>query len=110
MHDLGVLEGRGRETSNVTSWIWPGALVQGRGSPKMESARKRDKGRMFELLLLFNKCVGAALGVGSSKCGAGPVRGVAGEAGKQARAKESELEMSICRGTTRSLCCSQGRG
>jgi len=64
------------------------------------------------LLLLFAKCVGAAFGVGRGKFGAGPVRGVAGGGGRgrQARANERELELSICRGTTRSLCCSQGRG
>jgi len=46
----------------------------------VESARKRDREGMFELLLLFIN-VWAACGVVGSKCGAGPVRGMAGGGG-----------------------------
>jgi len=62
------------------SQIWPGALGQGRGSPKVESTGKRDREGMFELLLLFIN-VWAACGVVRSKCRAGPVRGMAGRGG-----------------------------
>jgi len=48
----------------------------------VESAGKRDKGRMFELLLLFSKYVRLAFGVGRGKCRASPVRGMAGGGGK----------------------------
>jgi len=45
-HDLGILEWRGRETSNVAKSQpdMTRGFGPGRGSPKVESARKRDKG------------------------------------------------------------------
>ncbi len=77
----------------------------------MESAGKRDRGRQFELLLLLLFIyVGAALGIGGGKCKASPVRGMAEGGREQAKTREGEAKLAICRGTARSLCCSWGRG
>jgi len=52
------------------------------------SAKKRDKGRMFELLLLLAIYVRPAFGVGRGKCGAIPIRGVAGGGGGRPEPKK----------------------
>ncbi len=79
-HDLGVQEGRGRETSDVaetqpdmTRCFGPGERVA-KGGVHQE----KRQGENFNVLLLFAKYIRPAFGVGRGKCGAVPIRGVLG--------------------------------
>ncbi len=90
---------------------WPSALGWGRGSPKVESSRNRDGGRIIVglmLLLLLLLYGGPAVGIGNGLCRADSIKGTAGGRGEQAGAGEGERKLSICRGTAGPLCCSLG--